>query len=185
MSRRFLLRDTANLFSNSISPAGTSKWGKPLGEVAFGPESKHDLRSITKSVIALLLGIPNRARLGVKSADTPVLNLLYPENAHVRLDAASGNNGGRILHRGYSYNNGLAMIAERWPPWRQSLEYDAGLLFLAFQRDRRSGFVKIFANMSKLDLLNQFTTHVGSGIFACPGGLRPGEYIGQSLLQAA
>jgi deferrochelatase/peroxidase EfeB len=112
-------------------------------------------------------------------------NLVIPENAHVRLGAASGNNGARILRRGYSYNNGLAMIAERWPPWRQGLEYDAGLLFLAFQRDPRSGFVKIFENMSKLDLLNQFTTHVGSGIFACPGGVRQGEYVGQRLFGTA
>jgi deferrochelatase/peroxidase EfeB len=108
-------------------------------------------------------------------------NLVIPENAHVRLGAASANGGARILRRGYSYNNGLALIAERWPPWRQGLEYDAGLVFLAFQRDPRRGFIKIFENMSKLDLLNQFATHVGSGVFACPGGVRPGEYIGQRL----
>jgi hypothetical protein len=43
----------------------------------------------------------------------------------------------------------------------------AGLLFLAFQRDPRTGFVKIFENMSKLDLLNQFTTHVGNIKIRC------------------
>ena len=32
-------------------------WGSPIGKVTFGPEVKHDLRSITKSVTALLLGI--------------------------------------------------------------------------------------------------------------------------------
>jgi CubicO group peptidase (beta-lactamase class C family) len=32
-------------------------WGEPLGNVAHGPDSKHDLRSVTKSVISLLLGI--------------------------------------------------------------------------------------------------------------------------------
>ena len=112
-------------------------------------------------------------------------NLVIPENAHVRLGAASANGGARILRRGYSYNNGLAMISERWPPWRQGLEYDAGLLFLAFQRDPRSGFIKVFENMSRLDLLNQFATHVGSGVFACPGGARQGAYVGQGLFGTA
>jgi CubicO group peptidase (beta-lactamase class C family) len=32
-------------------------WGEPLGNVAHGPDSKHDLRSVTKSVISLLFGI--------------------------------------------------------------------------------------------------------------------------------
>lgn len=111
-------------------------------------------------------------------------NPVIAENAHVRLGAASANSGARILRRGYSYNNGLAMIAERWPPWRQGLEYDAGLLFVGFQRDPRDGFIKIYEKMSKLDMLNQFTTHVGSGIFACPGGTREGEFLGQHLFQS-
>jgi deferrochelatase/peroxidase EfeB len=75
------------------------------------------------------------------------------------------------------------MIAERWPPWRQGLEYEAGLIFIAFQRDPRTGFIKIFDKMSKFDLLNQFTTHIGSGIFACPPGIAKGEFIGQSLFE--
>lgn len=112
-------------------------------------------------------------------------NPVIPDNAHVRLGAASLNGGAHILRRGYSYHNGLAMIAERWPPWRQGLEYDAGLLFLAFQRDPRRGFIRIFENMSKLDLLNQFTTHVGSGIFACPRGIDTGEFVGERLFNSA
>ena len=49
--------------------------------------------------------------------------------------------------------------------------YDAGLFFLCYQRDPREGFIKIYENMAKLDALNQFTTHTGSGLFACPGGV--------------
>ena len=111
-------------------------------------------------------------------------NPVVAENAHVRLGAPQNNDGAQILRRGYSYDNGVSLVAERWPPWHQGMELDAGLLFICYQRDPRTGFIKIFDKMSKFDMMNQFVTHVGGGLFACPGGVRPGEYIGQTLLQA-
>ena len=39
--------------------------------------------------------------------------------------------------------------------------------------------------MSKFDMLNQFATHVGSGLFACPGGIGEGEFVGQRLFDAS
>jgi deferrochelatase/peroxidase EfeB len=107
-------------------------------------------------------------------------NLVIPEHSHLRL-ASAVNTGTEILRRGYSYNEGVSFVAERWPPWRQGLEYDAGLFFVCYQRDPRTGFVKLFERMAKLDMLNQFVTHVGGGLFACPGGVAPSEYIGQRL----
>jgi deferrochelatase/peroxidase EfeB len=112
-------------------------------------------------------------------------NFVIPENAHMRLAAAATNDGAEILRRSYSYNDGVSFIAERWPPWRQGMLYDAGLLFIAYQRDPRTGFIKIFDKMSKLDALGQFTTHVGGGLFACPCGVRQGEFLGQRLFQRA
>ena len=112
-------------------------------------------------------------------------NPVIPDNAHVRLATASTNDGAEMLRRGYSYNDGVNVTAERWPPWRQGLEYDAGLLFICYQRDPRTSFIKVFERMAKLDALNQYATHTGGGLFACPGGLEPGRFIGQALFEAA
>ncbi len=112
-------------------------------------------------------------------------NYRIAENAHVRLAAAASNDGAQILRRPYSYNDGVNFTAERWPPWRQGMEYDAGLFFICYQRDPRTGFVKLFEKMAKLDMLNQFVTHVGGGLFAIPPGAAQGEFIGQKLFAGA
>ena len=57
-------------------------WGRPLGNIAFGPEVRHDERSATKSIIALLLGIAIDRGL-IKSIDEPVLSF-FPEYADLR-----------------------------------------------------------------------------------------------------
>ena len=108
-------------------------------------------------------------------------NPLTSENSHAAMSAPERNDGAQILRRTFSYDNGIARIAERWPPWRQVVTFDAGLLFQCYQRDPRTGFIKLFAKMSQIDMLNQFTTHLGGGLFACPPGARPGEFIGQRL----
>jgi deferrochelatase/peroxidase EfeB len=124
------------------------------------------------------------APLGLDRTDADE-NPIIAENAHVRLGNAATNGGAEILRRGYSYNDGVDFTAERWPPWRQGMEYDAGLLFVCYQRDPRTGFIKIFQNMAKFDMLNQFVTHTGGGLFACSGGAREGEFVGQRLFHTA
>jgi CubicO group peptidase (beta-lactamase class C family) len=57
-------------------------WGRPLGNIAFGPEVRHDERSATKSVVALLLGVAIERGL-IKSIDEPVLSF-FPEYADLR-----------------------------------------------------------------------------------------------------
>jgi deferrochelatase/peroxidase EfeB len=112
-------------------------------------------------------------------------NPMIADNAHVRLAAAATNAQAQVFRRAYSYNDGVRFTAERWPPWRQGMMYDAGLFFLCYQRDPREGFIKIYENMAKLDALNQFTTHTGGGLFACPGGVADGAFIGQRLFASA
>ena len=118
-------------------------------------------------------------------ADDEDGNPVIAENAHVRLASPLTNDGAQILRRSYSYDNGISMVAERWPPWRHQMELDAGLLFVCYQRDPRTGFIRIFDRMAKFDMMNQFVTHVGGGLFACPGGVQPGRYLGQDLFENA
>jgi hypothetical protein len=47
---------------------------------------------------------------------------------------------------------------------------------VSYQRDPRIGYIKILHRMSKLDMLIQCTTHIGSGVFACPGGVAEDEF---------
>jgi deferrochelatase/peroxidase EfeB len=102
--------------------------------------------------------------------------------AHVRLAAPQENNGAVIVRRAFSYNNGTTPFVERWPPWRQALEYDAGLLFLGYQKDPRTAFVPMFTKMAEYDALNQFTTHTASAVFAIPpGATGPGDWVGRTL----
>ena len=111
-------------------------------------------------------------------------NYVLPENSHTRLTAPENNGGARILRRGYAYDNGIVVVADRWPPWHQGTRIDAGLLFVCFQRDPTVGFIRIFDQVAKFDMMNQFITTTGSALFACPAGTGlNGGYQGQALFE--
>jgi deferrochelatase/peroxidase EfeB len=95
-----------------------------------------------------------------------------PVDAHVRLASAQANDGERILRRGYSFTDGVD----------ESLgELEAGLFFIAFQRDPEQ-FVAIQRRLGANDALNEYIKHVGSAVFAIPPGARKGGYVGEALL---
>jgi deferrochelatase/peroxidase EfeB len=96
-----------------------------------------------------------------------------PMDAHMRLAAHENNNGVRILRRGYSYTDGM---------FSDSGELNAGLFFIAFQKDPRSQFVPLQRKLAANDALNEYIEHVGSGLFACPPGVSsPGDFWGSAL----
>ena len=118
------------------------------------------------------------------NATGPDGNPVLPETSHARLTAPENNQGARILRRGYAYDNGIILATDRWPPWHQGTRLDAGLLFVCFQRDPRTGFVQIFDKVAKFDMMNQFVTTTGGGLFACPAGSVGDEaYLGQALFE--
>jgi CubicO group peptidase (beta-lactamase class C family) len=54
-------------------------WGKPIGHVAFGPETLHDMRSVTKSILGLLYGVA-LVQGKVPAPERPLLDA-FPEYA--------------------------------------------------------------------------------------------------------
>jgi deferrochelatase/peroxidase EfeB len=118
---------------------------------------------------------------GTREHDTPDFaakgtdgHPVIPMDAHIRLAAHENTGGIRILRRGYSFTDG--MLAD-------SGELDAGLFFMAFQKDPRMQFVTLQRQLGQSDALNEYIQHVGSGLFACPPGLRAaGDYWGSALL---
>ena len=79
----------------------------------------------------------------------------------------------KIARRAFSYSNGIDEV---------SGQFDAGLLFICFQK-HPDQFIKIQNSLGNDDKLNEYITHVGTGIFACFGGIKEGEYIGQKLFE--
>lgn len=60
------------------------KWGEPLGVVAFGPDTLHDVRSVTKSVTALLYGVALDRGLVPGTAESILAH--FPEYADLAED---------------------------------------------------------------------------------------------------
>ncbi|MGW0707987.1 iron uptake transporter deferrochelatase/peroxidase subunit [Streptomyces sp. NPDC002643] len=98
-----------------------------------------------------------------KERDEPFLKAMKPD-AHVRLAHPDSNDGATLLRRGYSFTDGTDGLGR----------LDAGLFFLAYQRDVRTGFIPIQRNLAT-DALGEYIQHVGSAIFAVPPGVRDAD----------
>ena len=110
------------------------------------------------------------APFGKKDEFDEVDLALLPVDSHVRL-AKEVNKP--IYRRSYSYSDGIV---------EKTGQFDTGLLFLAFQKNPDS-FVKVQTNLGAQDKMNEYVTHVGSGLFACFAGVKKGEYLGQKLFE--
>ncbi|MET8696247.1 iron uptake transporter deferrochelatase/peroxidase subunit [Streptomyces bauhiniae] len=106
-----------------------------------------------------------------KEHDAPFLKAMKPD-AHVRLAHPDSNDGITILRRGYSFTDGTDGLGR----------LDAGLFFLAYQRDVREGFIPLQRRLSAHDALNEYIQHVGSAVFAVPPGVRDShDWWGRAL----
>jgi deferrochelatase/peroxidase EfeB len=92
--------------------------------------------------------------------------------AHVRLAHPDFNNGARMLRRGYTFVDGSDGLGR----------LDAGLFFMAYQRDPRTAFVPVQQQLARHDVMNEYLRHTGSALFAVPPGVDgPGRFWGSTL----
>ena len=96
-----------------------------------------------------------------KERDEPFLKAMKPD-AHVRLAHPDSNGGVTLLRRGYSFTDGTDGLGR----------LEAGLFFLAYQRDVRKGFIPVQRSLARSDALNEYIQHVSSAVFAVPPGVR-------------
>ncbi|MFC0315033.1 iron uptake transporter deferrochelatase/peroxidase subunit [Gordonia phosphorivorans] len=94
-----------------------------------------------------------------------------PRNSHVAVTNPQNRGGVRILRRGYNFTDGSDGFGH----------LDAGLFFIAFNRDSHTQFIPMQQDMSRKDAMTEYLIPNGSAHFAVPAGLKPGEYWGQHL----
>ena len=100
---------------------------------------------------------------------------LVATTAHVRLAHHSQNNGARMLRRGYNFVDGSDGLGR----------LNAGLFFIAYQRDPRTAFVPVQRSLARMDEMNEYLRHVSSGLFACPPGVKgDADHWGSGLFGA-
>lgn len=106
-----------------------------------------------------------------KERDEPFLKAMKPD-AHVRLAHPDSNDGVTLLRRGYSFTDGTDGLGR----------LEAGLFFLAYQRDVRKGFIPVQRSLARSDALNEYIQHVSSAVFAVPPGvLDKDDWWGRAL----
>ncbi|GGL50837.1 Dyp-type peroxidase [Planomonospora parontospora] len=115
---------------------------------------------------------------GVREHDEPDFARLTPagfpviaEQAHIRR-ARVPDPGLRIFRRVYNYDEGVTAGGRA----------DSGLLFASYQADVARQFLPIQRRLAEADLLNEWTTPIGSAVFAVPPGCAEDGWIGETLL---
>ncbi|GAA3202427.1 Dyp-type peroxidase [Actinocorallia longicatena] len=91
--------------------------------------------------------------------------------AHIRL-AKAADPALRMLRRGYNYDETVSPDGVT----------DSGLIFACYQADLARQFVPVQRRLAASDLLNDWTTPIGSAVFALPPGCAEDGWIGAGLL---
>ncbi len=122
--------------------------------------------------------LDNGAPLG-KANETDVIDFdavdanglkVIPDFAHIRRAHAHAP-GERFFRRPFNYETGVS--ADGNP--------DVGLLWTAYQRNLDTQFIPVQRRLERFDLLNKWTTPIGSAVFAIAKGVQPGQVLAAEL----
>ncbi len=91
------------------------------------------------------------------------------EGAHIRL-ARADTPQQQLLRRPYNYDDSSAEST------------DMGLIFLSYQANLAAQFIPVQQRLAESDLLNEWTTPVGSAVFAVLPGCAEGQVLGDGVL---
>jgi deferrochelatase/peroxidase EfeB len=116
------------------------------------------------------------APFGQKSEFAPVSVSEEPPDCHIMVanPRTPGSEAERILRRSYTFTDGYdAQISNP----------TGGLFFIAFNRDPRRQFIPIQRRLATHDrFMVEYPVPRGSAMYAVPPGVRPGGYVGESIL---
>lgn len=104
-------------------------------------------------------------------ATSPLGFPVIEQFAHIRR-AHSVKPEEQILRRSYNYDD---------PPSGDQIS-NTGLIFMSYQADVDRQFLPIQRRLAEGDRLNEWTTPIGSAVFAVPPGCQPGGFIGDFLV---
>jgi deferrochelatase/peroxidase EfeB len=179
---------TANLDATDTARMARNVWVDPADGPAWLAGGTYqvyrrvltNMRTWDESVLSEQEEVFGRRRItgapfgGLRETD-PVDNAQTPLTAHIRVaNPRTGvdSENERILRRGYSFHDGLASDGT----------FDAGLAFVAYQRDPRRQFITMQTRLAANDALNEYITHTASAIFVIPPGTTATGYVGETLL---
>jgi deferrochelatase/peroxidase EfeB len=112
------------------------------------------------------------APLGMAREHDEVELRALPGDSHVRLAHPSAHGGARMLRRGFNFVDGSDRLGH----------LDAGLFFLAYQRDVRKAFIPVQLALASRDSMMEYLRHTGSSVWAVPPGVQREGFWGDTLL---
>lgn len=187
-----------NLFGQ-LDGTANPRPGTPLDTAVWVPDGPAWLRDSTTVVIRRismnletwdLLGRADREVAVGRRLDTGAP--LTGTAEHDEPDFAATDSDGLTVIPDFSHLTRAHVTDDRLKILRRPYNYDgvptaeghadSGLVFTAYQADIAQQFLPIQRRLAERDLLNEWTSPIGSAVFAIPPGCQPDGWIGEQVL---